>query len=156
MHAGANHPKVGIVLTCVARMYKLKAKSEGSSSIMVQEVSTLFTLRIVLSPQETCYPSLLSLPHALWRLCRKFMLGLNDLFSILWLQGLYRKALEVLKAPAINSEGKITIFYLCWCSFPSFDWYIDVIYMLQVPANRWIGEISSPSLEVISLDYLFF
>nr|CAB3461274.1 unnamed protein product [Digitaria exilis] len=53
---GANHPKVGIVLTCVARMYKLKAKSEGSSSIMVQE-------------------------------------------------GLYRKALEVLKAPAINSEG---------------------------------------------------
>ncbi|CAN6346586.1 unnamed protein product [Urochloa humidicola] len=53
---GANHPKVGIVLTCIARMYKLKAKSEGSSSIMVQE-------------------------------------------------GLYRKALEVLKAPAINSEG---------------------------------------------------
>ncbi|KAG8085825.1 hypothetical protein GUJ93_ZPchr0010g8230 [Zizania palustris] len=53
---GANHPKVGIVLTCVARMYKLKAKSEGSSSIMVQE-------------------------------------------------GLYRKALEVLKAPAINSES---------------------------------------------------
>lgn len=53
---GANHPKVGIVLTCVARMYKLKAKSEGSSSIMVQE-------------------------------------------------GLYRKALEVLKAPAINSDG---------------------------------------------------
>ncbi|KAF2931108.1 hypothetical protein DAI22_05g185600 [Oryza sativa Japonica Group] len=36
---GANHPKVGIVLTCVARMYKLKAKAEGSSSIMVQEVS---------------------------------------------------------------------------------------------------------------------
>ncbi|WVZ98838.1 hypothetical protein U9M48_044215 [Paspalum notatum var. saurae] len=53
---GANHPKVGITLTCVARMYKLKAKWEGSSSIMVQE-------------------------------------------------GLYRKALEVLKAPAINSEG---------------------------------------------------
>ncbi|KAJ1263213.1 hypothetical protein BS78_09G166500 [Paspalum vaginatum] len=53
---GANHPKVGIILTCVARMYKLKAKSEGSSSIMVQE-------------------------------------------------GLYRKALEVLKAPAINLEG---------------------------------------------------
>ncbi|TVU19675.1 hypothetical protein EJB05_35838 [Eragrostis curvula] len=52
---GANHPKVGIVLTCVARMYKMKAKSEGSSSIMVQE-------------------------------------------------GLYRKALEVLKAPAFNSE----------------------------------------------------
>ncbi|CAM0149614.1 unnamed protein product [Urochloa decumbens] len=59
---GANHPKVGIVLTCVARMYKLKAKSEGSSSIMVQE-------------------------------------------------GLYRRALEVLKAPAINSEGKSMIFY---------------------------------------------
>lgn len=39
IHAGANHPKVGIVLTCVARMYKLKAKAEGSSSIMVQEVS---------------------------------------------------------------------------------------------------------------------
>ncbi|OEL24319.1 hypothetical protein BAE44_0014662 [Dichanthelium oligosanthes] len=54
--SGANHPKVGIVLTCVARMYKMKAKSESSSSIMVQE-------------------------------------------------GLYRKALEVLKAPAINSEG---------------------------------------------------
>ncbi|CAL4908535.1 unnamed protein product [Urochloa decumbens] len=53
---GANHPKVGVVLTCVARMYKLKAKSEGSTSIMVQE-------------------------------------------------GLYRRALEVLKAPAINSEG---------------------------------------------------
>ncbi|KAL6619118.1 hypothetical protein ACP70R_034257 [Stipagrostis hirtigluma subsp. patula] len=53
---GTNHPKVGIVLTCVARMYKLKAKFEGSSSIMVQE-------------------------------------------------GLYRKALEVLKAPTINSEG---------------------------------------------------
>ncbi|KAK3135387.1 hypothetical protein QOZ80_5BG0418290 [Eleusine coracana subsp. coracana] len=53
---GASHPKVGIVLTCIARMYKLKAKSEGSSSIMVQE-------------------------------------------------GLYRKALEVLKAPAISSEG---------------------------------------------------
>uniref|UniRef100_A0A0E0L3D0 MalT-like TPR region domain-containing protein n=1 Tax=Oryza punctata TaxID=4537 RepID=A0A0E0L3D0_ORYPU len=53
---GANHPKVGIILTCVARMYKLKAKAEGSSSIMVQE-------------------------------------------------GLYRKALEVLRAPSINSEG---------------------------------------------------
>uniref|UniRef100_A0ACD5U1T5 Uncharacterized protein n=1 Tax=Avena sativa TaxID=4498 RepID=A0ACD5U1T5_AVESA len=51
---GSKHPKVGVVLTCVARMYKLKAKAEGSSSIMVQE-------------------------------------------------GLYRKALEVLKAPAINS-----------------------------------------------------
>jgi hypothetical protein len=44
IHAGANHPKVGIVLTCVARMYKLKAMSEGSSSIMVQEVSKLVTL----------------------------------------------------------------------------------------------------------------
>ena len=106
--------------------------------------------------KKPCYPSLLSLSHALWRLCRKFMLGLNDLFSTLWLQGLYRKALEVLKAPAINSEGKITIFYLCWGSFPSFEWHIDVIYMLQVPANRWTGEISSPLLEVISLDYLLF
>ncbi|XP_062181054.1 uncharacterized protein LOC133885365 isoform X2 [Phragmites australis] len=56
---GAHHPKVGMVLTCVARMYKLKAKSEGSSSIMVQE-------------------------------------------------GLYRKVLEVLKAPAINSEDNST------------------------------------------------
>ncbi|KAL6841326.1 hypothetical protein ACP4OV_028844 [Aristida adscensionis] len=53
---GPSNPKVGMVLTCVARMYKMKAKFEGSSSIMVQE-------------------------------------------------GLYRKALEVLKAPAINSEG---------------------------------------------------
>ncbi|KAL5230413.1 hypothetical protein ABZP36_029189 [Zizania latifolia] len=59
---GANHPKVGIVLTCIARMYKLKAKSEGSSSIMVQE-------------------------------------------------GLYRKALEVLKAPSISSEGKSVVSY---------------------------------------------
>ncbi|KAJ3668927.1 hypothetical protein LUZ60_010877 [Juncus effusus] len=55
-HFGKSHPKVGVVLTCIAKMYKEKAKLEGSSSIIVQE-------------------------------------------------GLYRKALDILKAPDLNSEA---------------------------------------------------
>uniref|UniRef100_A0A0E0L3D1 MalT-like TPR region domain-containing protein n=1 Tax=Oryza punctata TaxID=4537 RepID=A0A0E0L3D1_ORYPU len=89
---GANHPKVGIILTCVARMYKLKAKAEGSSSIMVQEVSKYFI------------PVLL----ALLSISRNYNNGLAPLifsFNDETIHGLYRKALEVLRAPSINSEG---------------------------------------------------
>ncbi|KAK1264774.1 hypothetical protein QJS04_geneDACA011325 [Acorus gramineus] len=34
---GSAHPKVGIVLTCIALMYGHKARLEGSSSILIQE-----------------------------------------------------------------------------------------------------------------------
>ncbi|KAI4318977.1 hypothetical protein MLD38_032629 [Melastoma candidum] len=53
---GSNHPKVGIVLTCIALMYRWKAMKERSSSLLVQE-------------------------------------------------GLLRKAIELLKAPAMDSGG---------------------------------------------------
>uniref|UniRef100_A0A0E0PNH8 MalT-like TPR region domain-containing protein n=1 Tax=Oryza rufipogon TaxID=4529 RepID=A0A0E0PNH8_ORYRU len=88
---GANHPKVGIVLTCVARMYKLKAKAEGSSSIMVQEVSKyLIPVLLALLSISRNYNGLVPL-----------IFSFNDET----IHGLYRKALEVLRAPAINSEG---------------------------------------------------
>jgi len=69
--------------------------------------------------------------------------------------GFVQEGLRSIESPCYY-EGKITIFYLCWGLFPSFELHIDVIYVLQVPANRWTGEISSPLLEVISLDYLLF
>ncbi|KAJ0979536.1 hypothetical protein J5N97_015010 [Dioscorea zingiberensis] len=52
---GSTHPKVGVLLTCIALMYKHKAKMEASSSILIQE-------------------------------------------------GLYRKAIDLLKAPGLDSE----------------------------------------------------
>ncbi|ONK64578.1 uncharacterized protein A4U43_C07F27560 [Asparagus officinalis] len=55
-HFGPMHPKVGVVLTCIATMFKHKAKLEASSAILIQE-------------------------------------------------GLYRKAIELLKAPALDSEA---------------------------------------------------
>ncbi|KAL6534304.1 hypothetical protein OROHE_013229 [Orobanche hederae] len=55
-HLGPNHPKVGVILTCIALMYQLKAISERSSSILIQE-------------------------------------------------GLFRKALELLKAPSLDVDG---------------------------------------------------
>ncbi|CAL9197042.1 unnamed protein product [Musa hybrid cultivar] len=36
-HFGSTHPKVGVVLTCIAIMYKHKAQMEASSSILIQE-----------------------------------------------------------------------------------------------------------------------
>ncbi|KAJ0962487.1 hypothetical protein J5N97_030315 [Dioscorea zingiberensis] len=36
-HFGSTHPKVGVVLTCIALMYKQKARMEASSSILIQE-----------------------------------------------------------------------------------------------------------------------
>lgn len=55
-HYGHNHPKVGVILTGVALMYRNKAKQERSSSIMIQE-------------------------------------------------GLFRRALDLMKAPPLDSEG---------------------------------------------------
>lgn len=57
-HYGHNHPKVGVILTGVALMYRNKAKQERSSSILIQE-------------------------------------------------GLFRRALELMKAPPLDSEGGI-------------------------------------------------
>ncbi|XP_074582019.1 LOW QUALITY PROTEIN: uncharacterized protein LOC141838441 [Curcuma longa] len=36
-HFGSTHPKVGVILTCIAIMYKRKAQAEASSSILIQE-----------------------------------------------------------------------------------------------------------------------
>ena len=36
--SGHSHPKVGVILTGVALMYRNKAKRERSSSILIQEV----------------------------------------------------------------------------------------------------------------------
>ncbi|XP_042384191.1 uncharacterized protein LOC121976192 isoform X1 [Zingiber officinale] len=36
-HFGSTHPKVGVILTCIAIMYKRKAQVEASSSIIIQE-----------------------------------------------------------------------------------------------------------------------
>ncbi|KAM5560182.1 hypothetical protein ABKV19_021376 [Rosa sericea] len=55
-HFGSHHPKVGVVLTCIALMFQRKAVQEHSSSILIQE-------------------------------------------------GLYRRAIELLKAPALEAEG---------------------------------------------------
>ncbi|KAK9069309.1 hypothetical protein SSX86_013425 [Deinandra increscens subsp. villosa] len=54
---GPHHPKMGIILTCIALMFRHKATAERSSSLMVQE-------------------------------------------------GLYRRALELLKAPQLDTEVK--------------------------------------------------
>ncbi|KAH0469185.1 hypothetical protein IEQ34_002417 [Dendrobium chrysotoxum] len=55
-HFGSSHPKVGVILTCIALMYKHKSKLEASSAILIQE-------------------------------------------------GLYRRALDMLKAPPLDSQG---------------------------------------------------
>ncbi|KAL6142144.1 hypothetical protein ACLB2K_060427 [Fragaria x ananassa] len=55
-HFGSHHPKVGVILTCIALMFRHKAVQEHSSSILIQE-------------------------------------------------GLYRRAIELLKAPAFEAEG---------------------------------------------------
>jgi len=39
--AGEKHPKLGVVLTNMALMYRRKAIEQKSSSLMVQEVRTL-------------------------------------------------------------------------------------------------------------------
>ncbi|KAL0842530.1 hypothetical protein Bca101_015775 [Brassica carinata] len=57
-HYGHNHPKVGVILTGVALMYRNKAKQERSSSFLIQE-------------------------------------------------GLFRRALELMKAPPLDSEGTL-------------------------------------------------
>ncbi|XP_017220018.1 uncharacterized protein LOC108197051 [Daucus carota subsp. sativus] len=54
-HFGSRHPKVGVVLTCIALMYRHKAATERSSSLLIQE-------------------------------------------------GLYRRALEMLKAPSLEAS----------------------------------------------------
>jgi len=54
-HFGPTHPKVGVVLTCIATMFKHKAKLEASSALLIQE-------------------------------------------------GLFRKAIDLLKAPSLDSE----------------------------------------------------
>ncbi|XP_012441738.1 uncharacterized protein LOC105766706 isoform X2 [Gossypium raimondii] len=56
---GSSHPKVGVVLTCIALMYRNKARQERSSSLLIQE-------------------------------------------------GLYRRAIEFLKAPPLESKGAET------------------------------------------------
>ncbi|KAG8501062.1 hypothetical protein CXB51_003153 [Gossypium anomalum] len=56
---GSSHPKVGVVLTCIALMYQNKARQERSSSLLIQE-------------------------------------------------GLYRRAIEFLKAPPLESKGAET------------------------------------------------
>ncbi|KAL6146029.1 hypothetical protein ACLB2K_056712 [Fragaria x ananassa] len=55
-HFGSHHPKVGVILTCIALMFRRKAVQEHSSSILIQE-------------------------------------------------GLYRRAIDLLKAPAFEAEG---------------------------------------------------
>ncbi|KAM7464043.1 hypothetical protein LguiA_032164 [Lonicera macranthoides] len=55
-HFGSHHPEVGVILTCIALMFRHKATLERSSSLLIQE-------------------------------------------------GLYRRALEMLKAPPLESEG---------------------------------------------------
>lgn len=37
---GPHHPKVGVVLTCMALMFRRKAIQERSSSLLIQEVRT--------------------------------------------------------------------------------------------------------------------
>ncbi|XP_030924883.1 uncharacterized protein LOC115951898 [Quercus lobata] len=58
-HFGSHHPKVGVILTCLALMFRHKARQERSSSLMIQE-------------------------------------------------GLYRKAIELLKAPPLETDDTET------------------------------------------------
>ncbi|XP_021650768.2 uncharacterized protein LOC110642886 isoform X1 [Hevea brasiliensis] len=59
-HFGSRHPKVGVVLTCLALMFRQKAVQERSSSLLIQE-------------------------------------------------GLYRRTIDLLKAPPLDSEGNVTM-----------------------------------------------
>uniref|UniRef100_A0A5B6YNM5 MalT-like TPR region domain-containing protein n=1 Tax=Davidia involucrata TaxID=16924 RepID=A0A5B6YNM5_DAVIN len=61
-HFGSHHPKVGVVLTCIALMFRQKAMMERSSSLLIQE-------------------------------------------------GLYRRAIDLLKAPPLETEGAETNVY---------------------------------------------
>ncbi|PIN17073.1 hypothetical protein CDL12_10265 [Handroanthus impetiginosus] len=36
-HFGPHHPKIGVILTCIALMYRLKATAEHSSALLIQE-----------------------------------------------------------------------------------------------------------------------
>ncbi|XP_028773003.1 uncharacterized protein LOC114730145 [Neltuma alba] len=56
---GSHHPKIGVVLSCIALMFRRKAVLERSSSLLIQE-------------------------------------------------GLYRRAIELLKAPPLETEGAVT------------------------------------------------
>ncbi|KAL3839500.1 hypothetical protein ACJIZ3_024091 [Penstemon smallii] len=60
---GPHHPKVGVVLTCTALMYRLKATAERSSSLLIQE-------------------------------------------------GLYRRAIDLLKAPPLEADCKKSLFLI--------------------------------------------
>ncbi|XP_024975845.1 uncharacterized protein LOC112513721 [Cynara cardunculus var. scolymus] len=48
---GPHHPKIGIILTCIALMFRHKAKLERSSSLMVQEGLYRRALELLKAPQ---------------------------------------------------------------------------------------------------------
>ncbi|KAF5208299.1 Tetratricopeptide repeat (TPR)-like superfamily protein [Thalictrum thalictroides] len=43
-HFGPHHPKVGVILTCIALMFRHKAKLEHSSALLIQEVGLILVL----------------------------------------------------------------------------------------------------------------
>ena len=46
-NAGPHHPKVGVILTCIALLFRRKAIKERSSSLLIQEVRDLQLLNYV-------------------------------------------------------------------------------------------------------------
>lgn len=48
---GSHHPKIGVILTCIALMYRHKATLEHSSSLMVQEGLYRRALELLKAPQ---------------------------------------------------------------------------------------------------------
>ncbi|KVI03390.1 hypothetical protein Ccrd_018316, partial [Cynara cardunculus var. scolymus] len=59
--AGPHHPKIGIILTCIALMFRHKAKLERSSSLMVQEVDNLFPLDVAVEQAKVYRKDIIAL-----------------------------------------------------------------------------------------------
>lgn len=58
---GSHHPKVGVVLTCIALMFRRKAMLEHSSSLLIQEVRTciLSYLLLFINFRISCFLAIL-------------------------------------------------------------------------------------------------
>lgn len=131
--AGNYHPKVGIILTCIALMYRHKAAMERSSSLLIQEVRNypqshwayaniykphVFTFCFLPLQHVQRQPVTMILPWVEFVLMsdltvavviveyeNAFVLEVSLSKGFFVMQGLYRRAIEVLKAPPLEVES---------------------------------------------------
>ncbi|KAK3034260.1 hypothetical protein RJ639_032195 [Escallonia herrerae] len=93
-HFGSRHPKVGVVLTCIALMFRHKATVERSSALLVQEILVSAFGNFFSQHEPDYVVHRLSIVHSF-----------RVISSIHFPQGLYRRAIELLKAPPLEGKG---------------------------------------------------